>query len=289
MAATLSLRNEGLHCQIWPALGGSITGLWLDDLPVLRTTTLADMQSALDAASYPLVPYSNRIAQARLGWAGQTYELRKNFLPEPHAIHGCGWEQAWDVLDCDDQFAVLGLEHEADRAWPFDFSGRQTMRVHPDRLELQMQFTNLAVVAVPAGLGWHPYFTKRPGCRIAFDATGRWEMGRDQLPTHLAAHAGVHADGNTLRLDHCFDGWSGALEWRDSVLDVRVTSNLSRLVVYTTPERNCIAIEPVSHVNNALARIAELGESMQDLGVRVLQPGESTTAAMTIEVRAASA
>jgi aldose 1-epimerase len=247
------------------------------------------MQSALDAASYPLVPYSNRIAQARLMWAGQTYELRKNFPPEPHAIHGCGWEQAWDVLDSDDQFAELGLEHEADSAWPFDFSARQTIRVRPDRLELHMQLTNLAAVAAPAGLGWHPYFTKRPGCTIAFDATGRWEMGPDQLPTHLAAHAGVHAEGNALRLDHCFEGWSGALDWRDPVLDVRVTSDISRMVVYTTPELNCIAIEPVSHVNNALARIAELGESAQDLGVRILQPGESTTAAMTIEVRATSA
>ncbi len=285
MAATLSLRNAGLHCQIWPSLGGSITGLWLDDVPVLRTTALADMQSALDSASYPLVPYSNRIALAVLTWDGKTCVLRKNFLPEPHAIHGCGWEQAWDVIDGDDECAVLALEHEADSAWPFDFSARQTIRVHPDRLELQMQVTNLASAAAPVGLGWHPYFIKRPGSRIAFDATGRWEMGPDKLPTHRTAHDGVRSDGNVLQLDHCFEGWSGALDWRDPELDVRVTSDLSRLVVYTTPQLDCIAIEPVSHVNNALARMAELGESAQDLGIRIVQRGASTSGTMTIEVR----
>jgi aldose 1-epimerase len=44
-----------------------------------------------------------------------------------------------------------------------------------------------------------------------------------------------------------------------------------------------IAIEPVSHVNNALALAAQ-GMAADELGLATLEPGESVTASMTIAV-----
>jgi aldose 1-epimerase len=180
---------------------------------------------------------------------------------------------------------MLAYEHRADAAWPFAFDCSHTVRVKPDALELTLALTNQSSQPAPAGLGWHPFFVKRPGSHIAFHAAGRWEMGADKLPTSRSASAGIDADCAGLDVDHCFDGWDGVVRLRDDVLDLRVRSGLTRLVVFTHPSRDFVAIEPVSHVNNALQLVAG-GAAAADLGLATLQPGETMLAQMTIEVEA---
>jgi aldose 1-epimerase len=88
-------------------------------------------------------------------------------------------------------------------------------------------------------------------------------------------------------VDNCFDGWTGAVQLRDELLHTRVSSNLTRLVVFTNDTRDFVAIEPVSHVNDAVNRV-HAGADAAQLGLVTLQPGESLTAQMTIEVERVS-
>lgn len=285
MTASLQLVSEQLRCDIVPALGGCIAGLWLGDLPVLRSTPVAELASVRQAGSYPLVPFSNRVGHATLKWRGTSHPIVQNNAPEPHAIHGVGWQRPWQVLESDACFALLAYEHQADAAWPFAFDSSQTFRVSPHALDLTLSITNQADRPAPVGLGWHPYFVKRPRSRIAFEATGRWEMGQDKLPTLRKAAHGLDADCAFLDVDHCFDGWDGMVQLRDEALHTRISSDLRRLVVFTNDARDFVAIEPVSHVNNAVNLVAA-GLRAEDLGLQVLQPGESLSAQMRIEVEA---
>ena len=283
MQNPLTLRCADLQCDIKPELGGSIAGLWLGGIQVLRSTPAHDLHSVRQAASYPLVPFSNRVAHARLQWQGTDHPLVSNWPPLPHAIHGVGWERPWTVLEASDTFALLSYEHKADASWPFDFDSSQAFKLEAHALELSLSITNQSAVAVPVGLGWHPFFAKRPDSRVQFEATGRWEMGDDMIPTHHAANSGLDAACATLNVDHCWDGWSGTVVLQDSVLTTRVRSSLSRLVVYCTPTSDSLAIEPVSHVNDAVNRMAQTGASAEELGICVLQPGQTFTCAMRIE------
>lgn len=285
MGDLITLRQKGMRCDIAPALGGSLTGLWWGDVPVLRETPLAQMGSALESACYPLVPYSNRIGDAQLQWAGQHYPLNKNFPPEPHAIHGTGWESVWSVGSVDSASVTLTLDHTPDASWPFAFRAIQTLRLEDDALHMQISITNTHDALVPAGLGWHPYFAKRPGAHIAFAATGRWEMGPDNLPLGLEAHTGLDQDLAALSVDHCFEDWNGVLAWSDPLLNVQVQSDLRRLVVFTRPELDCIAIEPVSHANNAFNRLANRPAPADTLGVQRLSPMQTFRAQMRIAVQ----
>ena len=52
-------------------------------------------------AGFPLVPYSGRIDHGRFTFQGREYRVPPNFPPEPHAIHGEGWMQAWTVERAD--------------------------------------------------------------------------------------------------------------------------------------------------------------------------------------------
>lgn len=283
----MDLRAGALRCEIEPRLGGCIAGLWLDGVPVLRSTPAAQLSTARQSGSYPLVPFSNRIAQATLRWQGTQHPLVRNNGDEPHAIHGVGWQRAWTVLDSDERFAMLAYEHRPDTAWPFAFDCSQTLRLAGDRLELTLAMTNQSQQPAPAGLGWHPYFVKRAGSHIAFEATGRWEMGPDKLPTVRNPAHGLNADCAGLDVDHCYDGWSGDVHLRDELLHVRIASNLTRLVVFTNGTRDFVAIEPVSHVNNAV-NLHAAGSPAEPLGLTILQPGESMLAQMAISVEKAT-
>nr|WP_315496237.1 aldose 1-epimerase [uncultured Rhodoferax sp.] len=284
MTSTLTLRHGDLLCDLKPELGGSIAGLWLGTDPVLSSVPGAQMQTVRQSGSYPLVPFSNRIGQAQLQWAGTSHPLVRNFDPEPHAIHGVGWQRPWAVLESSDTFALLSLEHRADAAWPFDFDCSQAFKLEAGALEMSLSITNQSPVAAPVGLGWHPFFPKRPGTEVQFSATGRWEMGSDKLPTHRVDHPGLHQTLESLTVDHCFDGWGGVLTLQDNVMRVRVSSALRHLVVYTNPQRDNIAVEPVSHVNNALNLMTQTGARAEDLGVVILQAGQTYSCEMRIEV-----
>ena len=277
------LQSGALVCEIEPRLGGCIAGLWLGGVPVLRSRPAAQLTSARQAGSYPLVPFSNRIAQASLLWQGTQHPLVRNNGEEPHAIHGVGWQRPWEVLDSDSDFALLAYEHRPDAAWPFAFDSSQTLRLRGSALELTLSLTNQSQRPAPAGLGWHPYFVKRSRSRISFEATGRWEMGPDKLPTERRPAHGLDAPCGFLDVDHCFDGWTGTVHLRDELLHTRVTSGLSRLVVFTNDTRDFVAIEPVSHVNNAMNLVAG-GADPAGLGLAILEPGDSISAQMAIAV-----
>lgn len=287
MSSALTLQSGALRCELAPALGGSVAGLWHGAQPVLRSSSAGALESAAAAGSYPLLPYSNRVGYRRMHWAGRDYLLEPNFAPEPHSIHGVGWQRAWTVASAHTTQAVLHYTHQPDAAWPFAFDSSQTIGLREHTLEMQLAITNRASEPVPVGLGWHPYFAKSAHTHIRFAAQARWDMGDDKLPTDRRPHAGLAGDCHSLDVDHCFDGWNGSLELSESGLRIQVTSDLDCLVVFTTPERDCIAIEPVSHVNNALALAQSRGHRVPSLGLRVLQPGESFSASMHIRVEAA--
>ena len=284
MTSIIELTSKNLRCDIAPDLGGAISGLWLGEIPVLRSTKGSLLRSVRDAGCYPLVPFSNRISNATLKWNGTQHPLIKNNGSEPHAIHGVGWQRPWTVLEQDPQFALLSYEHKADRHWPFAFDTSQAFKLSEDGLEISLSLTNQSKQLQPAGLGWHPYFVKRDSSHIAFKAGGLWDMNEDKLPTCRKFTKGLNVKCVALDIDNCFDGWFDDVHLFDGTLDIRLSSNLSRLVVFTNSQKDFIAIEPVSHVNNAtnLKNTHDV-----DLGLVALQPGETLSAHIYIKVQRA--
>lgn len=281
-----------LHLQ--PETGGCIAGFWRDGIAVLRSLAAdEDLPSVRLSASYPLVPFSNRIGQGQFKWLGKLQTLAANFLPEPHAIHGVAWQRPWEVLDCSATSARLGYSHRPDTlekhaAWPFAFDCIQTFTLDDNGLSMALELSNRETHQnMPAGLGFHPYFVKRPDSHVTFSTTGRWEMDPLSLPTERLPSPGLDRACAGLDIDHCFDGWQGTVQLRDRLLNVGITSSMPCLVVYTQPGRDFIAIEPVSHVNNALGmnKAAQNTAQLESWGVKILSPGAAFSVQMRIEVR----
>jgi aldose 1-epimerase len=277
--SSLELRAGELRLALRPDLGGAIAGLWLGGLPVLRCTEPDELDSGARGASYPLVPYSNRLGHRRFDWLGRSYTTASNAPGMPHSIHGIGWQRPWSVVVHGDAEATISLEHLPDADWPFAFTAQQRFVLGAGLLRVEMSVTNTAGIAAPVGLGWHPYFPKRARSRLHIELGERWEADATKLPTHKVAQHGIDADVAHLAFDHCFEGWRGAAHIHDETLSLKLGSSLDRLVVYTPPEKPYFAVEPVSHVNNAIHMPQPLLH-----GLRSLQPGESTSAWMELQI-----
>ena len=280
----VAIQSDDLRLHVRPELGGCIEGLWWKGLPVLRSSPAGSLQNVRLSGCYPLIPFSNRVAQAKLVWNGTSHPLVKNFVGEEHSIHGIGWQRAWEVLEHTDNFCMLSFEHSGGAAWPFAFDASQTFRFHGSALEMTMSITNQSAQASPVGLGWHPYFIKRAASRIAFEASGMWQMSGEKLPTHLQPSKGITQDCAGLAIDNCFEGWNGQVALRDEAMHVAIHSDMRRLVVFTNHEKDFVAIEPVSHANNAM----NMGNPKESAarGVVTLEPGQSWQVSMQIAVSA---
>lgn len=251
-APALELNAGALRLALRPDLGGSIAGLWYDTWAVMRSTEPAVLERARLSACFPLVPYSGRLGYRRFRWMGQEHTTQPNFDGSPHSLHGVGWLRPWRVASRTGTSAVLVLDHAGDADWPFPFTAEQSFELAEDALVCRLAVVNTAPQPQPLGLGWHPYFPKRPRSRLHVEASERWETDPTGLPTRRVPHRGIDADVAHLDHDHCFEGSGGAARIRDERLSLRLTSSLPYLVVFTPPLRDYYCVEPVSHVANAI-------------------------------------
>ena len=279
---SLELRAGDLRLALRPDLGGSAAGLWRGDVAVMRSTEAAALAGARQSACYPLAPYSNRLGYRRFRWLGQDHTTQPNFDDNPHSVHGVAWQRPWDVVSSSVDQAELRYVHTPDHHWPFAFEVRQRFVLTPDALELHLAFSNRAAHTQPVGLGWHPYFPKRPHSRLHAELTDRWENDASGLPTRRVPQPGIDGDVAHLAFDNCFEGWKGAARLRDDKLSMKLTSSLPYLVVYTPAHSPYYCVEPVSHVSNAI-HMADPASH----GLRTLAAGATFDAWMKLEVSAA--
>jgi len=277
----LQLRVGALRLALRPDLGGSIAGLWLGDLPVLRSTAAAALETSRLSGSFPMVPYSNRIGFQRFEWMGQSHTTTRNFDGNPHSLHGVAWQRPWAVVASSDTSVELLYRHEADAHWPFAFESRQRIDLTARSLTLHMDISNIDTRVQPAGLGWHPYFHKRAGSHLQVGLNGRWDSDAAGLPAHLLPQAPFDADVCALDVDNVFEGWPGHAQIRDEAVIVSLSSSLPYLVIFTPQNKPYFCVEPVSHISNAVQMADPAAH-----GVRALAPGARFEAWMKLDIAA---
>jgi aldose 1-epimerase len=293
---TLELRAGAARMVLAPTIGGAIAAYEWNGEPILRPTP----EEALAAgdvrrlSSYPVLPFSNRISGASLRWNGAVYPLRRFLADEPHAIHGNGWRRAWEIVEHAADRATLALTHStagtSAREWPFPFRARQIFELDADTLAMTLAIANIGDTPFPFGLGWHPFFPRNAKTVLGFAAAGVWQTDPTRLPTRPDP---VPPEWNfdtprpiaATTLDHCFAGWRppATIAWPGRGLSATIGADAAcnHLVVFIPPERDYLAVEPVTHMTEAFNR-ADAGQT--DTGTRILAPGETFSCTMRLSV-----
>jgi aldose 1-epimerase len=288
--AAVRLHRGGGELELCPQIGGAITAFSWRGRDVLRPAGTACLSGGdpLFASCFPLVPFSNRIADARFAFQDRICQLQPNLPREPHAIHGQGWQNPWTVEQANAGRAELTFGH-AVPGTPLDYRARQMFALHEDGLEIALELTNAGAGPMPAGIGHHPYFIRTYGAILRARLDHVWLPDERMIPRQRVPlpAAWDFADGlrlGSLDLDHCFGGWDGRAELHWPELDLTLVIEagpvFQHLVIYVPPGQDFFCIEPVSHVNDGFNM---LDRGVEGTGVHVLATGQ--TLAGTIRLR----
>ncbi|CAN5482987.1 aldose 1-epimerase [soil metagenome] len=278
---TVVLQTARARVEILPALGGCLARFAWDGRDVTRPAPTGTTE-VLDTGGFPLVPFCNRIAHGRFSFGGHDVALSPNLGDHPHALHGQGWRAAWTVVSASDVEAVLAFDH-APGEWPWAYRALQHFTLGEAGLRIELSVTNTGDDAMPAGLGFHPYFPAPAGERLQAGVTGVWMIDDDCLPTtHVDGvwrsdwAAGAPTAVEAL-IDNCYTDWDGVatLTAADGATTTVTASPECRwLHVYSPPGADFICAEPV----------ANRPDSFQgdDSGIKSLAPGETASVWMAI-------
>ncbi|HEX9966135.1 MAG TPA: hypothetical protein VGB04_14250 [Allosphingosinicella sp.] len=238
-------------------------------------------------ASFPLVPFVNRVRRGRFRFRGRTVTLARNMPPDPSPLHGQGWLGRWDVESLGADAAGLVYRHAAGE-WPWDYEARQSFALDEGGLSLDLACTNLSGGPMPCGLGQHPFLPCTPRTRLDTGVESVWTIDDKVLPVEQVPALGRFDLRDRLvcgqGLDHGFGGWSGRAVITDPALPFRIeiSSPEARFFqLYSPASGGLYVAEPVTHANAALN---EPEERWGELGMRVLEPGESMSLSMRVDV-----
>ncbi|MET0661366.1 MAG: aldose 1-epimerase [Steroidobacteraceae bacterium] len=274
----IELRCGTLLARVRRDIGGGVSGFWRLDattaLPILRPAASAP-RDPRELSSFPLVPFCNRIEDGRFVWRGRQILLSPNATEEEFPLHGFGWQAAWNVVERTAEQVILAWRHER-AEWPWMFETQQRIALSDAGLELCLSLTNADSTAMPAGLGWHPYFPLTPQTRLTAEVEHKCETNARSIPTRLVPvpkggiFGGAAPYGNPL--DSTFLGWQGeaTIEQADPPLSIKLAAEPlpAGLAVFIPPDSAFLCVEPVTHAPNAL------NDPICALQMRVLQPGE---------------
>lgn len=283
-----------MQMDVAPAACGAVTRLSSGDgdrtIHWLRPATPSAVpdRDARGMSCFPLVPFSNRIRNGRFTFEGREIELPPNFPPEPHAVHGQGWQTSWALIEQEASSAMIEYRHKPG-AWPFAYCARQSFELDPTRARFRITVTNEGQAPMPLGFGFHPFFTRTPRARLKAPVVGMWQTDADAMPTALVPLpptlplSGVGIVPAEIALDTHFSGFGGSatIEWPEWQAGLRLETSgpFKFLVVFTPPGQDFFCAEPVTNSIDAF-NLTAAGRT--DAGMIVLAPGAVAEGFMTL-------
>jgi len=277
---TISLINltaGNFYVDIAPEVGGSIarfgyrenaqkSGRHVDIFRPLANLNPSENR-VLDMGCFPLIPYSNRIRDGKMKSGSKTVSWHLNNPPEPHSIHGTGWQSTWKPRRVTSCSLVLDLapDTSSDIGAPFLFKASQHIVLTPQQLEITLSVTNLDNGSFPVGLGLHPYFPDREHAEITAYLPHEWMLDAHSMPVVRRANqhqslflAGKKAQGLKQMSAYC--GWDGTavLRWPQSGVELAMTAQpiestelvgppASHLLMWAPEGETFFCVEPTTH------------------------------------------
>ncbi|HEV8404057.1 MAG TPA: hypothetical protein VGQ31_13585 [Candidatus Limnocylindrales bacterium] len=235
---TLRLVAPGVEAVVDLAAGGRLASFTIDGHGLLRTSG----EGALWWGCYPMAPYAGRVRDATFSFAGRQRRLPAR-MP-PHAIHGPVLDRRWRRLD------DRTIETELGPDWPFAGSVVSRFELAADHLTWRLELR--ADVPMPASIGWHPWFVRRPA-----GLDSELELELDAGAMYLRDAAGIAT--RTLvsppppgPWDDCFTDLRRppVLRW-PGFIELTIESDCPDWVVFTEPE-DALCVEPQTAPPDAL-------------------------------------
>jgi aldose 1-epimerase len=225
-------------------------------------------------ASAILFPFANRIEDGAYVFDGHTYHLDKNEKSSGHAIHGLLADKSFKLISSEmkSDYAELSFginAKELHRGFPYPFQFLISYFFNENSLRLSFEIKNTGEKSFPFSLGWHPYFNIDFSEKesLDFEYTAKAEISESGITQRMnMEHTKASFDWNKV-VDDCFLLSVEPVKWKSKDIEFKmVNSGFNFLQVFSIPEKEFIAVEPVTAPSNSFNN---------GIGLEVLPPGES--------------
>jgi aldose 1-epimerase len=231
---------------------------------------------------FPLVPYSGRIENAELRFAGRTYLLPATSSARPHALHGNAHLQTWAVSQAAKSAVMLELQSKAAESWPWSYRAQMEIVLQTQsKAVITLQLHNTDARPQPVGIGLHPYFSAPYDNLLEHNADGCWSTsggipsGEGPTPYSLEQLRVCLSQQSLHGVTRHLSGWRGRAAIRVSErikLVMQASPVFHFLVVHRPRAHGYICLEPASHLANGF----NLQSSVNPVtGTYILQPNQT--------------
>jgi aldose 1-epimerase len=287
---TIELRSGRLAVDLVPAIGGSIAAFQFDGIDVMRRLSDADRRNGnvLGVASFPMIPFANRIGGNAFEFDGRRYTFEANNPPEIYHVHGTAWHRAWTARQLEPAEALLTLEVTDPAAYSYRAS--QHFTLDKDALVLMTSVTNAGAMPLPFGFGHHPWFNRDDDTIIQFRSRSfhlnepEYMVGqRIQLPAELSYDAPAPLPARWRCSD--YGGWDGSatisFPARGVGLTMKAEASYKHIMMFADPKRAVFCVEPQTNAAGAFNRAG--GFTDPEEGFVILAPDETLEANLRFE------
>lgn len=255
----LTIAAGDLSVDIAPEAGGRIAQIRSDGIEQLVGHGEHGATTAIGWGCYPMVPWCGRIRHGQFAFQGRRHLLPANL--GGHAIHGVGFLMPWEVAEHSARHASLELAMPTDGRWPFGGIARQHIAIEGRELVLALSVTAVGQ-AMPASIGWHPWFRKPE--RLEFHPQAMYPRDAEGIAVRPAGEV------QPGPWDDCFVNDREVLLHRQGQR-LRIASGCRDWVVYDQAT-HATCVEPQTAPPDAFNLLPELA----------LRPGETLGARCTL-------
>lgn len=266
------LHHAGQSIGLLPSLGGGVAAWQLNSSHAVNQTKSAfDLwrpwngisTDCYSLASFPMVPWSNRISQGGFAQEGKHHAIALNRIGEAYPIHGDGWLQPWVLTQPSEDTAVMTLVSSKFQENPYSYQAEQRFVLREEGMEQTLSVTHMGESPLPYGLGQHPWFLRSASTSLHAFVKGVWLSGIDPMPIEHTGdfpeswNLNTSIDVNGTLVDNAFTGWAGdaSVHYPDKNLkitvcvpDVLANKNQEGFCLLYRPEHGpAFCFEPITH------------------------------------------
>jgi aldose 1-epimerase len=271
--------------------GGALLPIFLDS---------SKKTHELNCSNFLMIPYSNRVEDGKFTFEGKEHQLK---TPVAHAMHGDVKDRPWSIEKVSKTSVCCSFDFRKFQVinWPWHFSATVEYTLLDNILHSKIILKNESDSNMPAGVGWHPFFSRALTCEgepvyLCMQVENEYpDANGNRIPSGppqpLAANHDFSKEKELLKddfFDTCFTGYNGngTITWPESKvrLHFKCSLNCKHLVMFN-PNMPYFCIEPVTNATNGFNLLAQ-GD--KDSGIVVLAPQEKLTAEFNIIIEASS-
>ncbi|QHI39213.1 Aldose 1-epimerase [Kordia antarctica] len=264
--------------------GGRLSNFVFEKIQILAdldTSTYKD-----NYASSILFPFANRIKDGEYTFNDSKYKLDCNEVDKNNALHGLVYNKTFvcihKVTTAD--YACVTLQYKdggKHKGFPFKFNIELTYTLSKSGIILSITIVNKSKKTFPFTLGWHPYFNSvnLDNSSINFKSTKKYVLDSQQIisgETDLDFEMPLQLKGT--KLDDGYPLETNEIDFSTPAycFNIRSSAKENFLQLYTPPQPNIIAIEPMTgaadNFNNKI-------------GLQTLQPNETYTVKWSMAIQ----